>query len=129
MSSNTRVCKRYTSGTTNRAAVDVWLRCRPRQAGNAERRGTNAFDDVPRVVVGPTHQSPFASCSARSSATTTNYGEPTLDLQRPVCRTDDSIPHGCERKGLREFGIHESDGAPDEKEGRPKHQHLVTKRA
>ena len=28
-----------------------------------------------------------------------------------------------------EFGIHESDGAPDEKEGRPKHEHLVTKRA
>ena len=28
-----------------------------------------------------------------------------------------------------EFGIHESDGAPDEKEGRPKQNHLVTKRA
>jgi hypothetical protein len=33
---------------------------------------------------------------------------------------------GCR---LREFGIRESDGAPDEKERRPKHQHLVTKRA
>jgi hypothetical protein len=31
-SSNTRVCRRYTSGTTTRAGVDVWLRCRPRQA-------------------------------------------------------------------------------------------------
>jgi hypothetical protein len=30
---------------------------------------------------------------------------------------------------LREFGIDESDGAPDEKESRPKHEHLVTKRA
>jgi hypothetical protein len=29
----------------------------------------------------------------------------------------------------REFGIHESDGAPDEKESRPKHEHLVTRRA
>ncbi len=29
----------------------------------------------------------------------------------------------------REFGIDESDGAPDEKESRPKHEHLVTKRA
>ena len=28
-----------------------------------------------------------------------------------------------------EFGLHESDGAPDEKEGRPKQNHLVTKRA
>ena len=32
-----------------------------------------------------------------------------------------------DRDRLREFGIHESDGAPDEKERRPKHQHLVTK--
>ena len=31
--------------------------------------------------------------------------------------------------GPREFGIHESDGAPDEKESRPKYEHLVTKRA
>jgi hypothetical protein len=30
---------------------------------------------------------------------------------------------------MLEFGIHESDGAPDEKERRPKHNHLVTKRA
>jgi hypothetical protein len=28
-----------------------------------------------------------------------------------------------------EFGINESDGAPDEKESRPKHNHLITKRA
>ena len=27
-----------------------------------------------------------------------------------------------DRDRLREFGIHESDGAPDEKEGLPKHQ-------
>ena len=27
----------------------------------------------------------------------------------------------------REFGIHESDGAPDEKESRPKHEHLVSR--
>ena len=35
----------------------------------------------------------------------------------------------ADRYRLREFGINESDGAPDEKERRPKHQHLVTKRA
>jgi len=35
----------------------------------------------------------------------------------------------ADRYRLREFGINESDGAPDEKEGRPKHEHLVTKRA
>ena len=41
----------------------------------------------------------------------------------------DSITHLAEcvlrradRYWPREFGIHESDGAPDEKEGRPKHQ-------
>ena len=28
----------------------------------------------------------------------------------------------ADRYRLREFGIHESDGAPDEKEGRPKHE-------
>jgi hypothetical protein len=28
----------------------------------------------------------------------------------------------ADRDRPREFGIHESDGAPDEKEGRPKHQ-------
>ena len=28
----------------------------------------------------------------------------------------------ADRYRPREFGIHESDGAPDEKEGRPKHQ-------
>jgi hypothetical protein len=28
----------------------------------------------------------------------------------------------ADRYGSREFGINESDGAPDEKEGRPKHQ-------
>jgi len=28
----------------------------------------------------------------------------------------------ADRYRLREFGIHESDGSPDEKEGRPKHQ-------
>ena len=33
----------------------------------------------------------------------------------------------ADRDRPREFGIHESDGAPDEKERRPKHQHLVTK--
>jgi len=30
----------------------------------------------------------------------------------------------ADRYRPREFGIHESDGAPDEKEGRPKHQPL-----
>ena len=35
----------------------------------------------------------------------------------------------ADRYQPREFGIHESDGAPDEKEGRPKHEHLVTRRA
>jgi hypothetical protein len=35
----------------------------------------------------------------------------------------------ADRYRRREFGIHESDGAPDAKEGRPKHNHLVTKRA
>jgi hypothetical protein len=30
---------------------------------------------------------------------------------------------------LREFAIHESDGAPFRQERRPKHNHLVTKRA
>ena len=35
----------------------------------------------------------------------------------------------ADRYRPREFGIHESDGAPDEKERRPKQNHLVTKRA
>ena len=35
----------------------------------------------------------------------------------------------ADRYRPREFGIDESDGAPDEKESRPKHEHLVTKRA
>ena len=34
----------------------------------------------------------------------------------------------ADRYSPREFGIYESDGAPDEKERRPKHHHLVTKR-
>ena len=35
----------------------------------------------------------------------------------------------ADRYRLREFGIYESDGAPDKKESRPKHEHLVTRRA
>ena len=50
--------------------------------------------------------------------------------------TRDTIPQLAEcllrhadRYRPGEFGRHESDGAPDEQEGRPKHEHLVTKRA
>jgi hypothetical protein len=62
--------------------------------------------------------SPKQAGPAREGCGTAEYSR----YQLAVCllrRTD--------RDRLREFGIHESDGAPDEKEGRPKHQHLVTK--
>ena len=46
------------------------------------------------------------------------------DHQLAVC-----LLRQADRYRPGEFGLHESDGAPDEKEGRPKQNHLVTKRA
>ena len=43
----------------------------------------------------------------------------TQGLDHPACRV---LLRRADRYRPREFGIHESDGSPDEKEGRPKHQ-------
>jgi hypothetical protein len=56
--------------------------------------------------------------------------EPRSDSSN-ICREHDRqcSLRQADRYRPREFGINESDGAPDEKERRPKHEHLITKRA
>jgi hypothetical protein len=49
--------------------------------------------------------------------------------QDTITQLAECLLRQADRYRPREFGIHESDGAPDEKEGRPKQNHLVTKRA
>ena len=51
-------------------------------------------------------------------------GNDPVDKEGAVCSL-----RRADRYRPQEFGIYESDGAPDEQEGRPKHEHLVTKRA
>jgi hypothetical protein len=44
--------------------------------------------------------------------------------QDTITQLAECLLRQADRYSPREFGIHESDGAPDEKEGRPKHEPL-----
>src|ERR1700756_5686590 len=70
-----------------------------------------------RIVIS-THPGLISGLSLRRSTPTANVRwssehSSTYTKRFAGCRT---------ATGLREFGVHESDGSPDEKERRPKHQ-------
>jgi hypothetical protein len=54
----------------------------------------------------------------------TDFRESQMRLFRDICTLAERLLRRADRYRLREFDIYESDGAPDEKEGRPKHQQL-----
>jgi hypothetical protein len=59
------------------------------------------------------------------------WGSERWERRRALDSTvlNDAVAFGEQTATGSTVAIHESDGAPDEKERRPKHQHLVTNRA
>jgi hypothetical protein len=101
----------------------VWLLA----AGNTRwlRRTRSVERELADVgVAGAEHVS-----RTRSLLLSRNGNGRFLDAQGLPVASEDTIAQLAEcllrqadRDSPREFGIHESDGAPDEKEGRPKHE-------
>ena len=50
-----------------------------------------------------------------------NGANDAVATQDTITQLAECLLRRPDRYRLREFGIHESDGAPDEQEGRPKH--------